>query len=139
MKRRKGFTLIEMIAATVLLALIVIACAALTTHLAGQKVVTEATVYLSTHNLNCMERLRQKAATIGDISSETLTDYYGDEEFGNLDIETHVYIERASIEQFTVYRVTIKSKMREIPQTLTSRYILTSIGVQNYDTVINAE
>lgn len=137
MKSRRGFTLIEILAATIMLAIVVIACTQLTGAISSQKTTTESTVYLSTHNLNCMERMRQKAASLGGLVSEHLLDYYGDDEFGTTDIETHIFVETASLEQFWVYRVTIQSKMRDLPQRLTSKYILTNIGLQDYDENIN--
>lgn len=139
MRKRKGFTLIEMIAATIMLAIIVISCAALSRSISAQKTVTESTVYLSTHNLNCMERLRQMAATLGQTPSEHLVEYYGDDVFGSMDIETHVYVETATLEQFYVYSVVIQSKMRDLPQRLTSRYILTSIGLTSYDEAVQPD
>lgn len=138
MKARRGFTLIEMMASTILLAVIVIGVMALSRSIGMQKTTTENTVYLSLHNLECMERLRQMAATVGQIPSQTLANSYDDSEFGSLDIETNIYVETANYEHFYVYRVTVRSKMREFPQRLTSHYVMTSIGSAYYDEVVNS-
>jgi len=137
MRRRRGFTLIEMMASTILLAVIVITVMALSRGIGMQKTTTENTVYLSLHNLECMERLRRMAATIGAIPSQQLGNYYDDSEFGSIDIETNIYIETANYQHFHVYRVTIRSKMRDFPQRLTSHYIMTSIGSAVYDETVN--
>lgn len=138
MRRRKGFTLIEMMASTILLGFIIVCVASLSRAIGMQKTTSENTVYLSLHNLECMERLRQMAATVGQIPSQQLANVYGDEEMGSLDIETHVYVETAKYQQFYVYRVTVRSKMRELPQRLTSHYIMTSIGSAVYDEDVNS-
>ena len=133
MKKRKGFTMIEMIASTALLTLIVIGVMSSSLMIESLETQTKNTVYLSVHNLNCMERLRKECTE----SDSGLLSYYGDDYLGTIDIETVAYLERATWDHFNIYRVKIQSNVRETSQVLTSEYVITDIGSVNFDPVIN--
>lgn len=135
MKRRRGFTLIEIIGCTVMMALIVIGVVAVSLSIDDMRVGTRNTVYLSTHNLNCMERIRQMCL---DPTQDMLL-YYGDDMFGSDEIETDISLTPSTWDHFTAYRVTIESRMREYRQRLTSVYLITDIGGVSYDETINPE
>lgn len=124
MRKKKGFTMVEVVGCTVMLALIVIGVVAVSKAIDEMKVSTRNTVYLSLHNLNCMERLRQIALS----EDEGLLLSYSDEDLGSDMIETTATIERATWDKYSIYNVTISSRMREMPQRLVSKYIITDIG-----------
>lgn len=134
-KRRKGFTLIEVIGSTAMLSLIVIGVVAVSLTIDGMRSRTRNTVYLSVHNLNCMERVRQLC--LDDNQSILL--YYGDEIMGSDTIETEVSLEPATWDHFTVYSVKVNSKMRDGGQRLVSEYLITDIGGVSYLEAINPE
>lgn len=130
MRRFKGFSMIEMVSSIALLALIVIAVAKASMAIDALRVQTRETVYLSLHNLNVMERLRQMCLE----NSDGIMLFYGDAEFGTLDVETEAFLKEASIDNFKVYKVRIESKTRDTNQRLTSEYIITDIGAYEEDT-----
>lgn len=133
MRRRKGFTLIEVIGCTVMLCLIVIGVVAVSYSIDDMRTRTRNTVYLSIHNLDCMERVRQMCL---DPTQDILL-YYGDDTFGSDDIETEVTLTPSAWDHYTVYSVTVSSKMREQNQRLVSEYLITDIGGVSYDEEIN--
>lgn len=135
MRKRKGFTMIEIIGCTVMMALIVIAVVSVSLSIDDMRVSTRNTVYLSTHNLNCMERIRQMCL---DPSQDMLL-YYGDDTFGSDTIETEITLEPATWDQYTIYSVTVGSKVRDAKQRLVSEYIITDIGGVSYSEEINPE
>ncbi len=125
-KPRKGFTLIEVIACTVILAIVVIGSMVVSNQISMMKTESRNTVYLSLHNLNVMERLRQMSYELEE--GETLLNYYNTDVFGNSQYNTDVYLENATFEHFRVYNVRIETRMIGYKQTLVSTYTLTSIG-----------
>lgn len=124
MRRRKGFSLIEMITCTAILALIVIVVVRSSMAVDTLRVQTRDSVYLSLHNLNTMERLRQQC--LDDGNSMLL--YYDDVALGSSTIQTEAFLKEATLDHFKVYKVRIESMMRDTHQRLTSEYIITSIG-----------
>lgn len=124
MKRRKGFSMIEMITCTIILALIVITVVRSSMAIDTLRVQTRDSVYLSLHNLNTMERLRQQCLEDGS----TMLLYYDDVALGTATIETEAFLKEASVGHFRIYKVRIESKVRDTNQRLTSEYIITSIG-----------
>lgn len=88
------------------------------------RVQTRDSVYLSLHNLNTMERLRQQCLEDGS----TMLLYYDDVALGTATIETEAFLKEASVDHFRIYKVRIESKVRDTNQRLTSEYIITSIG-----------
>lgn len=132
-RQRKGFTLIEVIGCTVMMSLIVIAVVAISLAIDGMRVSTRNSVYMSVHNLNCMERVRQMCLD----ENQSVLLYYGDEVMGSDTIETDVTLEPATWDHFTVYSVTVNSKMRDGKQRLTSTYLITDIGGVSYTEEIN--
>lgn len=133
--RRSGFTLVEVIGSTVMLALIVVGVVSVSMAIDGLRTQTKNAVYLSTHNLDCMERIRQMCL---DDSQEMLL-YYGDDVLGSDSIETTAELVPATWDHYNVYNVTIKSKMRDYQQQLTSEYLITDIGAARYTEQINPE
>lgn len=124
MKRRKGLSMIEMITCTIILALIVITVVRSSMAIDTLRVQTRDSVYLSLHNLNTMERLRQQCLEDGS----TMLLYYDDVALGTATIETEAFLKEASVDHFRIYKVRIESKVRDTNQRLTSEYIITSIG-----------
>lgn len=118
-----------------MMALIVISVVSVSLAIDDMRVGTRNTVFMSTHNLDCMERIRQMCY---DPTQDLLL-YYGDEFFGTDTIETDVTLEPATWDQFTIYRVTINSKMRDTSQRLVSKYIITDIGSVSFNEEINPE
>ena len=133
MKRRKGFTMIEMIATTILIAFIVIAIVRATTAVAAYRVRTRDTVYLSVHNVNTMERLRQECLE-GDAD---LLLYYDDSYFGSDYISTEVFVSRAYWDSQNVYSVEISSRVRDSGNMLKSEYVITDIGAVRVEESFN--
>lgn len=135
--RRKGFTLVETIACCLILAIVTIGAASVSAHISALKVEARNSVYLTTHNLNVMERLRQMSYSLAE--GEELLNFYGgtldmlgnrggNPVFDSSDIYTDVYIETAPWDDFRVYNVRIDSRMVKYKQTLVSTYTMTNIG-----------
>lgn len=122
--KRRGFSLIEVIFCTVMLALIVVAVAAGSQAIGTLRTNTRDSVYLSHHNLNTMERLRQECLNNDGL----LLNFYGDDTLGTNEIETSAYLSRATWDHFYIYSVRIESKTRDTKQRLNSEYVITSIG-----------
>lgn len=74
-KKRKGFSLVEMIAVAIMLAIITIACVLVSNTVSAMRIRARNNVLLTTHNLNVMEQLRQEMYKIGEY--EKLEIYYG--------------------------------------------------------------
>lgn len=134
-RSRSGFTLVEVIGATVMLALIVVAVVRVSGAIDSLRTDTRNMVYLSTHNLDCAERIRQLCL---DDSQELLL-FYGDDVLGSDEIETTAELEVATWDDYNVYSVKITSKMRDYEQRLVSDYLLTDIGGVRYTESINPE
>ena len=124
LKRRLGFSMIEMITCTVLMALIVIGVVSSSMAIDSLRVQTRDSVYLSLHNLNVMERLRQDCL---DPTNAMLL-YYSDQQLGSDTIETQAYLTDSTWDHFHVYKVRVESRIRETRQRLNSEYIITDIG-----------
>ena len=135
MSRRKGFTLIEVIGSTIMLALIVVGVVSVSMAIDGLRTQTRNSVYLSTHNLDCMERIRQICLDEG----QDMLLYYGDDVLGSSDIETTAELVVSRWDHYNVYSVTIHSQMRGYRQKLTSEYIITDIGAVRYSEELNPE
>ena len=133
MKRRKGFTLLETIGCTVMMAFIVATVTSVSIAIDDLRAGTRNTVFMSTHNLNCMERVRQMALE----TTEDILLFYGDDVMGTDDIETEVILEPATWDHFMIYSVTINSRMRDQKQKLTSKYLITNIGGVSYEEEFN--
>lgn len=74
-KKRKGFSLVEMVAVAIILAIITIACVAVMQSTATMRIASRNSIYMTTHNLNVMEKIRQEINRLG-IYGE-LHAYYG--------------------------------------------------------------
>lgn len=135
MKRRAGFTMLEMVATAAFMAIIVVSLIATSDSVSTLRTNTRDTVYLSVHNLNCMERLRQMCLS----ADSGLLYYYGDSDFGTTDIETEIFIERAEWDSFNIYSVRIESKIRESRNRLVADYVLTDIGATVLRESVNGE
>lgn len=136
-KTRKGFTLVETIACCVILAIVTIGTVSISAHISALKVEARNSVYLSTHNLNVMERLRQMSYSL--TTDESLLSFYGgtmdaagnrggNTIFDTSEIYTDVYIQTAVWDDFKVYVVRMESRMVKYKQTLVSTYTMTNIG-----------
>lgn len=126
MKARKGFTLVEVVACTVILAIVTIGAVAISNQILQMKTEARNTVYLSMHNLNTMERLRQMVYELP--KGQMLLSYYNQDTFSSSDILTEVFIDSAVWDDFQIYEVKIESRMKIYHQLLKSSYTLTSIG-----------
>lgn len=125
-KKRKGFTLAEVIACTIILALVSIGTSAVSGHISALKVEARNNVYLSTHNLNVMERLRQMA--YDKVETEELHSFYDEDVFSTNSIITKVYVQTSIWENFRIYSVRIDSRIPGSKQKLVNTYTLTDIG-----------
>lgn len=132
-RKRRGFTMIEVIGCTVMMALIVSGVVAASLAIDNLRVTTRNSVYLSIHNLNCMERLRQQLLD----GTEDMLLYYGDDVLGSDTIETQATLELSTWDKFSIYSVVIESKMRDYQQRLTTEYLITDIGGVSYAEQIN--
>lgn len=74
-KRRKGFSLVEMIAVAIMLAIITIAAVLVSETVSAMRIRARNNVLMTTHNLNVMEQLRQEMNRIGVTGK--LEVYYG--------------------------------------------------------------
>lgn len=108
---------------------------AVTTWISAQRAETRASVYLTVHNLNCMERLAQEAKTgTGD-----LLETYGMGEYSSTDIDTTVSCTQFSVEGMNCYTVKIKSHFKSSPYRLSSSYVLTSLTREDTTPEVNPE
>ena len=125
----------EVIGSTVMLVLVVLAVVQVSVTIDTMRVDTRNSVYLSVHNLDCMERLRQMCL---DDTQQMLL-YYGDDVLGSNDIETTATLRVATWDDYNIYSVTINSKMRDYQQRLVSEFLMTDIGAVGYTEQINPE
>lgn len=138
-KPRKGFTLVEMIICALILAIVVICVASISGTLSTLKTETRNSIFLSMHNLNTSERLRQMVYELPE--GEQLNAFYGaptgtgaggvidpSDIFSTDEILTRVFVTAGSMDHFQVYVVRIESQMRGYKQRLVSSYTLTNIG-----------
>ena len=132
-KRRKGFSMIESLWTIVMLAVIVAGVTASSIVIRAMEANTKNTVYLSIHNLNCMERLRQECLANG----AGMLQFYDDTMLGSTDIETVAHLEHSSWDHFNIYEVRIESKVRDSKHKLVSEYVITDIGGVSFDESFN--
>ncbi len=156
-KRRSGFSLVEMIAVAIILAIITIACVQVTQATSAMRIQSRNSILMTTHNLNVQEQLRQEINRLG-IYGE-LANYYGFADDGeereiliaegkNPDdhtnyradystdsIRTEVFIEICPWDNFHLYNVRVESKIIGYPQRLTNTFVLTDIGIEKDPTL----
>lgn len=106
------------------MALIILGVMKVTVTINSLRTATRDTVYLSVHNLNCMEKIRQDFV-YGDRSPLL---YYGDDELGDLYITTSAELSQSSWGNYNIYYVVLKSRMRESSVSLTNEFMFTDIG-----------
>lgn len=123
--KRKGFSLIEVVACTLILAIVVIGTVSVSNKIGLMKTEARNEVQLSLHNLNIMERLRQMSYSLGE--GEELLNYYSSDVFGSSTINSDVYIETAIWDDFRIYNIRIESRMKGYNQDLVSAYSMTNI------------
>lgn len=123
---RKGFTLVEVIACTVILVMVVIGATLVSRQISVMKTESRNTVYMSLHNLNVMERLRQMSYDLQ--TGEELLAYYSSDTFGTSEFTTDVYVQMSTWDSFKVYSVRIETRMQGYTQLLISTYTMTNIG-----------
>lgn len=143
-RKRKGFSLVEMVAVAIILAVITISVTFVSQAVSVLRTQQRNSIYLSTHNLNVMEQIRREMNQLGETGE--LPSYYGDvdgaqdtgievRDFSTTEIATRVYITKAPWDNFHVYSVRIESRVRGYVQRLNSTYILTDIGIEKDPTV----
>lgn len=120
--------MIETIGCTIMLSIIVLGVVSVTLSIEALRAKTADSVLLATHNLNCIERLRQ----LSTDPYEELLLFYGDETFGSSSIETEVSLDEASWGSYNVWCVTVSSKVRGTGRRLVSTFTLTDIGGIDY-------
>ena len=136
MKARKGFTLVEVVACTIILATVTLGAVSISSRINAMKVESKNTTYLSLHNLNVMEELRQR---VYDLSlGEEMPAFYDSSEFSSSDITTTVSLDMSYLDQYRVYDVVIESRAAN-KQKLKSRYVLTDIGSPHYDGLLEGD
>lgn len=134
LKRRKG---------DAVLSLVGLFCACLgmattisvTTWLSAQRAATRASVYLSIHNLNCMERLGKEAKG----STSQLLEMYTMGEYSSQDIDTTIKCTPFEVEGVNGYTVRINSHFRSSPYRLSSTYVLTALEQEDTLPEVNPE
>lgn len=126
MRKRRAFTLVETVLCCVILAIVTIGTASVSAHVSALKVEARNSVFLTTHNLNVMERIRQMSYDLRD--GEVLLAYYGPDTFSTSEISTTAYIDQTSLDDFYVYNIRLESKMQGYQQILVSTYTMTNIG-----------
>lgn len=160
MKKRSGFTLIEMVVVTIILAIVTVACVVVSRAVNEQRIQARNSIYLTTHNLNVMEQLRQYMNQLGE--SGGLYSYYGyqddDQEnyqlqqqgvlnptaadrrpdYSTNDVRTEVFIEIVPWDNFHLYNIRIESKLVGYKSRVTNEYIMTDIGIEK-NPVVPAE
>lgn len=120
--KKQGFTLIEMLVCTVILSIITISVLSTARSIQEVQVTSRNRVYLSTHQLNVMEQLRQRSY------DNKLLAFYEDYVFSTSDITTYVQVEEKLVGDFYTYYITITSEMDNTKDTLTNSFVLTDIG-----------
>ena len=126
MKSKKGFTLVEVIACTVILAMVTIGTVSISARIQIMKSDSRGATYLSLHNLNVMEELREKLYSLP--AGEELPAHFEEDVFSSPSILTNVIIDTETWYNYKIYNVTITSRMRQTRQVLRSSYTLTNIG-----------
>lgn len=129
MRKRRGFSFIEIITVTGILALVVVVVVRASISVAAMKKHTGDITYLAVHNMKVMEDLRNRAMT---GTSELLSIYGGDDgsndEFSSIDIKTVVLVDSTKWGTQTIYRVKMESKLKNGRTKLESEFVITTIG-----------
>lgn len=137
-RKRKGLTLAEIIICTLVLAVVTIGVVSVGNSIAVMKTETRNSVFLSIHNLNVAEQLRQMLLELPE--GQELAAYYGASTDGNVggiaakdpfstrDITTRVFLSKVTMDTFDVYSVRVESQMRGYYQTMTDTFTMTNIG-----------
>lgn len=125
-QKKKGFTLVEAVVTTLLISITCLTVAKVVISVNNSRMDMQNTVYLSNHNLNCMERLRQMARDTDGM----LLDHYGSETFGTNDFDTNVDIETVPLGDYFIYYVDIQSSTKTNGRfnKAEDTFIMTNIG-----------
>lgn len=150
MRKRSGFTLIEMVVVTIILAIVTLGCTAVGKAVNDQRIMARNSIYLTTHNLNVMEQLRLYMNGLGIHGA--LVSYYGfqddDQEralmiaegkdpavtplrpdYSTDDVRTEVFVTTVPWDNFHLYNIRIESKLIGYNARVTNEYIMTDIGI----------
>lgn len=144
-KKRRGFSLVEMVATAIVLAITVISVTYISQAVTVLRTQHRNSVYLTTHQLNVMEQLRREMNQLGENAE--LESYYGavdpmehpdivTKDFSTTSITTEVYVTKSTWDNFNVYYVQVDSRMKGYVQRLKSTYILTDIGIEKDPTIV---
>ena len=124
--RRKGFSLVEMIVCTVILAVVTVGMASVSGQITSMKTRSREDVLVGAHNLNTMERVRQMMRD-GELSLEGST-YLKGGEFSTTQFSTEVYAEPTKLDSYNVVAVRIESTLNGSSRKIASTCVLTDIG-----------
>ncbi len=127
LKSRKGFSLVEMVAVVVILAIVTIGTVLVSQSISTMRTQSRNSIYLTTHNLNVMEDLRAEMEELGETGE--LMASYPENVYSTEDISTVVTIDVSNWDNFKVYNVKIESRMKKFPQKVTNTFIMTNIGM----------
>lgn len=136
-KRRRGFTLVEMIIVVIILAIVTIACVVVSRAVESQRVMSRNSIYLTTHNLNVMESLRREMNSLG-ITGE-LFPYYG---FQDNEEEYNLYPEdvRTKLEGLFLSRAAAIEKLNPtVPLTTVERQSIEGVGLNPDDVIFRPD
>lgn len=144
-KKRRGFSLVEMVAVAIVLAITVISVTYISQAASVLRTQHRNSVYLTTHQLNVMEKLRREMNQLGENAE--LESYYGavdpaehpdivTKDFSTTSITTEVYVTKSTWDNFNIYYIQIDSRMKGYVQRLKSTYILTDIGIEKDPTIV---
>lgn len=122
--KRRG-TIAESLLSMVLLVVVAMALIQVTNTVMATKTRTRDTVFLSLHNVNCYEKLRQELIK-GDGQ---ILKYYGDDYLGSSTIYTEANVEVSTLDTYSIYEITVSSRQRATKTKLRSTYLLTNIGL----------
>lgn len=121
--RRMGFTLIEMVACTVILSILIISVLSVAKTVKAAQVEARNKTYMAVHQLDIMERLKQMA-----YSESNLLSYYGTEVLGTDKFKTDAKVETAVMGDFLLYRVTLRTSERSSGMLMSNTFVLSNAG-----------
>lgn len=114
--------MLESIASALILSIIIIGVLSVKRVVQTESIRARESLYMSMHQLNVMEELKQMAGRA------RLLAYYGPTEFSTLEYETTVNIEESAMGDFIIYYVEMDTYNEDKSEHMHNAFTMTNIG-----------
>lgn len=130
---RRGFTLVEMVACTVILSMVILGIISVAKTIKTSQVESRNNTYMAMHQLNIIGRIKKMA-----LESEHLMGYYAEDVFSTSEFRTTVTVQESSLGEFLVYRVEMRTETVETGDRMSNSFIITNIGGPRHESSLEA-